>query len=114
MLDTITPNLDTGALANAKINAALRTPKDASGVDAAAKDFEAVFLSQMIGHMFSDVSLDPMSEGSGGEDVYKSWMVEQYGKIIADAGGIGIADYVKRELLKAQEMPTAPAQNGQK
>jgi Rod binding domain-containing protein len=31
-------------------------------------------------------------------------MVEQYGKQISQSGGIGIADYVKRELLKLQEV----------
>jgi flagellar protein FlgJ len=47
------------------------------------------------------------SDAFGSEDtdeVYKGLMVQEYGKMITQSGGIGIADYVKRELLKQQEM----------
>jgi Rod binding domain-containing protein len=85
-------------------------PKDPKAIDTAAKEFESVFMAQMLEHMFDGVSIDPLSEGSEGEDVYKSWILQQYGKTIADAGGIGIADYVKRELLNLQEVPSGTAQ----
>jgi len=78
------------------------TPEE---VDAAAQDFEAVFLSQMLQHMFADVDMNPLSEGkSPGEDVYKSMLIDEYGKILSRAGGIGVADHVKREMLKLQEV----------
>jgi len=31
-------------------------------------------------------------------------MIEQYSKTFADQGGFGLADQVKREILKLQEM----------
>ena len=31
-------------------------------------------------------------------------MTEEYGKIIARSGGIGVADHVKREMLRMQEV----------
>ena len=31
-------------------------------------------------------------------------MVREYGKAIANAGGLGIADTVEREMLKLQEL----------
>ena len=76
-----------------------------SEVDAAAQDFEAVFLSQMLQHLFADVDMNPLGEGdSFGEDVYKSMLIDEYGKILARSGGIGVADHVRREMLKLQEV----------
>jgi Rod binding domain-containing protein len=87
--------------------AASKTPE---AMDKAAKEFESVFLAQMLQHMFSGVSFSTEA-GTGGEDgegsgddVYKNWMTDQYGKMIADHGGIGVADYVKRELMHLQEV----------
>jgi flagellar protein FlgJ len=74
-------------------------------IDKAAQDFEAVFLSQMLQHMFSDIDMNPMTEEAGpGEDIYKSMLIDEYGKILTRAGGIGVADHVKREMLKVQEV----------
>lgn len=69
-----------------------------------AADFEALFISQMLSHMFSDTLGDDFFGSSESADAYRSLMVEQYGKQITAKGGIGIADYVKKELLKLQEV----------
>lgn len=77
-------------------------------IDEAAQEFETVFLSQMLQHMFVDVDMNPMSEGdSPGEDIYKSMLIDEYGKILSRAGGVGIADHVRREMLKMQEVQPA-------
>ena len=41
--------------------------------------------------------------GGQAENVWRSMMLQQYGRAIADHGGIGIADMVSREMLKVQE-----------
>lgn len=69
-----------------------------------AEEFEAVFLSQMLSHMFDGVETNEMFGGGHGEDVYKSMMVDEYGKIIAKSGGIGLADHVKAEMIRLQGM----------
>ncbi len=77
---------------------------DPQKAEATARDFESLFISQMVEQMFGE-SIG--SEAFGTEDtdeVYKGLMVQEYGKMITQSGGIGIADYVKRELLKQQEM----------
>jgi hypothetical protein len=56
----------------------------------------------MMENMFEEVDFDPMSEGPG-DDFYKAMLVDEYGKILSRAGGIGIASHVKREMLAAQE-----------
>jgi len=78
---------------------------NARQIDKAAEDFEAVFLTQMLQGMFEGVSLDPLAEeGETSNEVYKSFMLDEYGKILSRSGGIGLADHVKRELLRLQEV----------
>ena len=72
--------------------------------DKVAKEFESVFLSQMLEQMFGDSLGTDIFGNEETEGIYKSMMVEEYGKRITDAGGIGIAAYVKKELLKLQEV----------
>lgn len=69
----------------------------------AAQDFEAVFLAQMVSHMFAGIKTDKMFGGGASEDIYRSMMAQEYGKTLAKAGGIGIADQVLREIMRIQE-----------
>ncbi|MEI7668692.1 MAG: rod-binding protein [Pseudomonadota bacterium] len=79
-----------------------------SKLDAVSQDFEAVFISQMLGSMFSgDSQTDYFGGGSTG-DIYRSLMMNEYGKAIAKTGGLGISAQVKNELLKLQEVSNEP------
>lgn len=73
-------------------------------IDQVSHDFEAEYISQMLGTMFSTVDSKDSLGGSDEEEQYKSLLIDQYGKIIARNGGIGVADQVKREMLKLQEV----------
>ena len=77
---------------------------DALAMRQAAEDFEAVFLGQMLAPMFAGLETNEYFGGGPGEDVYRSLLVEEYGKAIARSGGVGIADAVERELLRLQEV----------
>jgi peptidoglycan hydrolase FlgJ len=68
-----------------------------------AQEFEGVFLSQFLGQMFDGISADGPFGGGEGEMMFRSLMLDEYGKQIAAQGGIGLADAVTRELLKTQE-----------
>jgi Rod binding domain-containing protein len=68
----------------------------------AAEDFEAVFIAQMMEPMFKGLKTDGPFGGGNGEMVFRSLMIQEVGKEIAGAGGIGIADGVYREMLKMQ------------
>ncbi len=70
----------------------------------AAEDFEAVFLAQMLAPMFAGLEADGPFSGGQSESVYRSLLIEEYGKAMARNGGVGIADAVERELLKLQEV----------
>ena len=69
----------------------------------AAKEFEAVFLSQMLQHMFAGIKTNNVFGGGPGEDMYRSMMVNEYGKVLAQSGGVGITDAVMREIIRIQE-----------
>ena len=81
----------------------LKHAKSADDVDAAAKEFEAVFLAQMLAPMFAGIKTDGPFGGGHAEDTYRSLMMDAYAEEIVAAGGIGIADQLKAELLKTQE-----------
>jgi flagellar protein FlgJ len=78
-----------------------RPPAD---IRQAAEAFEAQFLSQMLTHIFEQIEVDPMFGGGSAEEMYRSLLVEQYGRQIVKAGGLGIADAVQKQLLSMQEM----------
>lgn len=69
----------------------------------AAGDFESVFLSQMLAPMWAGAGEDNYMGGGSAEDTYHSMLVNEYGKLLSKSGGLGIADAVKREMLKMQE-----------
>lgn len=96
----------TGKAAAALDDAA--NSKDMKRAAAAAEDFEAVFIGEMLKPMFDMVEVDDTFGGGKGEEVFRDMMVSEYGKMIAKQGGIGIAAQIKAELLRAQEHQNQP------
>ncbi len=84
--------------------AAPRPTADQAAARAAAEEFEAVFLAQMMAHMFEGISTDGPFSGGQAEQVYRSMLVNEYGRIASRSGGFGIADHVMSEILKIQEV----------
>jgi len=81
-----------------------------AGANKSAKEFESVFISQFLGSMFSGIPTDGPMGGGEGEEMFRSMMVNEYGKSIEARGGFGLASAVARQLLKHQEAPQASAQ----
>lgn len=78
--------------------AAGKTPEQIKGT---ARDFEASFLSIMVGQMFDGVGDGPFSGGEG-EQMFKSFMMDAMAKQMAKAGGIGLSGPIQKEMLKLQ------------
>lgn len=68
-----------------------------------AEEFEAVFIAQMMAPMFENLSTDGFFGGGHGENVFRTLLIDEYGKVMARAGGIGLADTVLKEMIKTQE-----------
>jgi Rod binding domain-containing protein len=69
----------------------------------AAQEFEAIFLAQVLGTMTQGIGDDDLL-GDGGGEVFRDMLHEEVAKLISRSGGIGVADAVLREMLKAQEV----------
>jgi flagellar protein FlgJ len=87
-----------------QLGSAMKGGSSEEEIDRVAKDFEAVFISQMLRHMFGDVGKEGLMHGGNAEEMWRDMLTEEYGKVVAGAGGIGIAPHVKAELTKLQEV----------
>jgi len=93
----------SAALQGAKAAPNLSAAKNKVQADKAAQEFEAVFVNEMLSTMFEGVKTDGPFGGGPAESIFRSLMLDQYSKTIAEQGGFGLANQVKRELLRAQE-----------
>ena len=89
-----------------RVNAPIATD-DPTAARAVAEEFEAVFVAQMLNHMFAGIETDGPFGGGQSEKLYRSMLNQQYAKHLSEAGGIGIADAIYTELIKAQESLTS-------
>jgi len=106
-----TPTADPSATARAPNRMKVAGAKGATmeKIEATAKEFEAQFLSQMLESMFATRKAEDSLGGSETEETYQSMLITEYGKVLSRTGGIGIADQIKRSMLKLQEVETPHA-----
>lgn len=96
--------IDAATLLLNDMSSRVKKSVTADQAESTARDFESMFMAQMLESMFGD---SVGNEAFGDEDssqIYKGLLMDAYGKEVARSGGIGIADYVKRELLTLQEV----------
>ena len=101
-------NLSASSTLAAQAFSAGSVPKPTNATDVAssgktAEEFESFFITQMLEHMFKGIETDGYFGGGYGEGVYRSMMLQEYGRVLAKSGGIGIADMVGQELIRLQE-----------
>ncbi len=104
------------ALLPSQTNLALMQAAQAKSLDAtnmnikrieeAAREFEAVFISEMIKPMFEGLETDELFGGGKGEEIFQGMMIQEYGKEIARLDITGIQSQVKNKLLELQEIRT--------
>ena len=93
----------TGAASFASLTVAGSKLDPKAKARASATDFEASFLSSMFNQMFSGLDGEGPMGGSGGSGVWRSFLSDEYAKIFAKAGGVGLADHVYSALIAQQE-----------
>ena len=70
-----------------------------AAIRAAAKEFEAVFLAEMLKH--TGLGRPPESFGGGvGEAQFAPFLVREYASAIAERGGLGIAERIAAALIE--------------
>jgi len=78
--------------------------KDLAKAKAAAEDFEAFFISHAFEGMFAGLDSDPMFGGGEAEQMFRSFLMQEYGKKVAASGGVGVSSMVQQQLLQLQEV----------
>ncbi|KKC35514.1 hypothetical protein WH87_15725 [Devosia epidermidihirudinis] len=69
-----------------------------------AEEFEGVFLNTLTKEMFSSLKTDESAMGGGfGEETWRSIQSEQLAAVMAQNGGLGIAEQLLPDLLAMQE-----------
>jgi Rod binding domain-containing protein len=68
-----------------------------------ARDFEAVFSTEMLSPMFEGIEVDPTFGGGHGEEMFRTMLLDQYGKQMAANDSLGMVHQIADTLLKAQE-----------
>lgn len=98
----------------AALGARAKTSRNAAEVDKTSKDFERMALSQMLAMMETDTDMsDSVFGGGAAERAFKPFLTEEYARGFSDRGGIGIAQAVKREMLRLQEAMQSPSSKDQ-
>lgn len=66
--------------------------KGRTGLEKAAREFEALFLNQMLKTMRETVEESELFHGGSGEKIYTSLMDMELSKEMASSGGMGLSD----------------------
>ena len=67
-----------------------------------AQDFESMFISSMMQHMFTGIGKDgPLGSGPS-IGPWRSLLTEQYAKSFVKGGGLGLANQVYKSMLARQ------------
>jgi Rod binding domain-containing protein len=91
------------SLAQNRVLTAPHATNNAGAAKKAASQFESVFISQFLGSMFEGIPTDGPFGGGQGEEMFRSLMLDEYGKQIETQGGFGLSAAITRQLLHAQE-----------
>lgn len=78
---------------------ALRPP--ANRTQEAAQDFEAQVLGVLLQPMFAGLDGKGPFGGGAAEAQWQPLLVQEFGRAIAAAGGLGIADAVRRDMERS-------------
>jgi flagellar protein FlgJ len=80
----------------------------------AAKDFEGMFMAQMLQPMFDTVGVNKLFGGGHGEEAMRGFLIQEYGKALAKTSNFGIADAVQKEMELKQKAADAKSNSSLK
>lgn len=107
-MDKLTPDTTLALMQTAQADigkAASKTKASSINIEKAteaAREFEAVFIAEMMKPMFEGISTEAPFGGGKGEEVFRNMLLEEYGKIVSQTGGVGLAAEVKEAMIRMQ------------
>jgi peptidoglycan hydrolase FlgJ len=76
-----------------------RYAEDDAALRGVAQEFEALFLKQMLGSMRSTLKPEnDMLHGGLSQDIFEDMLYDEYSRVMAKTGSIGIADLIYDQL----------------
>ena len=91
-----------------------RTAKDETDVERlrlnqTGEEFEALLLEMMVKEMRKTVPESPLFGQERGREIFMEFLDGEYGRVMAQRGGIGVADFLLRQLRdESAEKKLAP------
>jgi Rod binding domain-containing protein len=76
--------------------------RSAEAIRKTAQEFEAQMLGAMLQPMFETLPTNGPMGGGAAEAQWRPMLVEQFGKQMAKAGGVGIGNAVYRDMMRLQ------------
>lgn len=86
-----------------KTGTAAKKDNEQAKIAQTAEDFEAFFITRSMESMYEGVSTDSMFGGGNAEKIYRSMLLNEYGKSMAKTGNVGVKDEILRSILEMQE-----------
>ena len=71
---------------------------------AALKEFESLFIGQLMKLMFKTVEKGELFNGGYAEETFNDFLVDGYGDLLAENGGIGITEKLQKSLFDFQNI----------
>lgn len=63
-----------------------------------ARDLESVMISVMIEPMFPDGKDSDLFGGGHGSSVFRTMIIQEYGKVLSKSNGLGVAENIAKKL----------------
>lgn len=96
------PQVDVLAQKKAGLSTDVSGVKTRAQAEEVARQFERMFISEMLAPMFQGLETDGPTGGGNAEATFRPMLIDQYADAIARGGGIGISDAVLKEILRLQ------------
>lgn len=96
------PLIDPGAARRGELAGRAASASSRAEAEAVAREFERMFLAEMLQPMFAGLSTDGPFSGGQAEEVFRPMLVDHYARAMSEAGGAGVADAVLAEILRIQ------------
>lgn len=84
--------------------------RDIGKIKQLSKDFEAIFLEQMLRTMRSSVQKSGLIDGGNAEEIYRSMLDSEYAKLMAGQSSSGLAQMIERQLLQTMGVKSEVSQ----
>ena len=103
MNDISSPLVSTPKVNIENLDKKLQKSNNIDQVQKAAKQFESLFVNEMMAHIFNGIEVNEYFGGGRGEEIFRSMLVEQYSKSVAESKQTKISDILTRQMIRMQE-----------